>query len=200
MANINAPSGLSPVCYLNGAQYNGAGRVYHIPSTDNNAYAVGDPVIPNGTGDAAGVPGAILATAGTTNTVGGVVVSCAGASVYGGSYGVPQESPVVIPASKTRAYYILVADDPNIIFEIQEVGTGTQLAATDISLNCSLVSGANNGFVSGWMLDNSTKASTAALQLRLLQLAVKPNNTFGAYAKWWVLLNNHQFRTGVAGY
>lgn len=200
MANANKPMGLSPVMYLNGAPYTGGGRVYSIPSGDTNAYAVGDPIVPAGSADAAGIPTATLATAGTTNTVGGVMISPSGASSYGSSQGVPQEIAIVIPAVKTRAYYILVADDPNVIFEIQEIGTGTYLAATDVSLNCSLVAGTNNGYVSGWMLDNSTKATTAALQCRLLQLAPRLDNVFGQYAKWWVLLNNHQFRAGVAGY
>lgn len=203
MANVNKPAGLQPVMYLNGAPYNGAGRVYAIPATDSNAYAIGDPVVPAGSADANGIPTLTLATAGTSNPVGGVIISGAGAGSYGSTYGVPQESPVVIPASKTRAYYVLVAEDPNIIFEIQEVNSGTFLAAADVSLNTSLVSGVNNGFVSGWLLDNAAKASTAALQCRILQLAPRTaanDNAFGQFAKWWVLLNNHQYRAGVAGF
>lgn len=200
MANPNKPSGLAPVMYLNGAKYNGAGRVYSIPSTDSNAYAVGDPVVPGGTADANGIPTLTLATAGTSNPVAGVIISCAGALSYGSSYGVPQESPVVIPASKTRAYYVLVEEDPNVIWEIQEVNSGTFLAAADVSLNTSLVSGTNNGYVSGWTLDNAAKATTAALQCRILQLAPRIDNAYGQFAKWWVLLNNHAYRAGVAGF
>lgn len=203
MANANRPMGLSPVQYLNGTPWNGGGRTYCIPSTDGTAYAVGDPVMLAGSADAAGIPTVILFAAGggganpVTACV-GVIVGTQG-SVYGGSFGVPQESPVVIPATKTRAYYVMVCDDPNVIFEVQEVGTGTQLAATDVGLNCNLVAGTNNGYVSGWMLDNSTEAVTSTLDVRLMQLAPRRDNAFGAYAKWWVTINAHQYKAGTTG-
>lgn len=200
MANTNKPSGLAPVQYMNAAPWTGGGQVYCIPSTDSTlVYAVGDPVVLAGSADSNGIPTITLATAGSTNVVLGAIVSGAGADAYGTDYGVPQESPVVIPAAKSRNYYVLVADDPNTVFEIQEIGTGTYFTAADVGLNCSLVSGTNNGYLSGWMLDNSTEATTAALQCKLLRLAPRRDNAFGQYAKWWVLLNNHVFRTGVAG-
>ncbi|WP_230690792.1 hypothetical protein, partial [Streptococcus pneumoniae] len=89
-------------------------------------------------------------------------------------------------------YYILVCDDPNVIFEVQEIGTGTALAATDVGPNANLVAGTNNGYISGAMLDNSTEAVTVGLDVKLLGLSqsVTPN-AFGAYAKWRVKINNH---------
>lgn len=201
MANINAPSGLAPVGYLNGAPYTGGGRVYCIPDTDDtNAFAIGDPVMLAGGADVNGVPTITLATAGTGNLVLGCIVSGAGALNYGSAYGVPQDSPIVIPATKTRNYYVLVADDPNIIFEIQEDSVGGSIAATDISNNFNLVSGTNNGYLSGWMLDSSSKATTATLQLKVLQAAQRQDNTFGSsYCKFWVIINNHAYRIGQAG-
>lgn len=200
MANPNRVAGLSPVTYLNGAPWTGGGRMYCIPSTDTNAYAVGDPVVFAGSADTNGVATVILATAGSTNTITGAVVSGAGGTVFAGNYGIPQESPVVIPATKTRAYYVLIADDPNIVFEVQEISTGTFFTATEIGLNCSLAAGTNNGYVSGWVLDNATEATTAALQMKLLQLAPRVDNAFGQYAKFWCLINNHSFRAGTTGY
>lgn len=197
MANANRPSGLSPVRYLNGAKWNGGGRVYSIPSTDGNAYAVGDPVVLAGSADASGVATVILATAGGANLVTGCIVGMGGIT-YGSGYVDPNlPNTAIIPASKARGYYVLVEDDPMVIFEIQE--SGTAMAAADVSLNASLLSGTNNGFMSGWQIDNSTKATTAALQLKLLGLSVRVDNAFGLYAKWQVLINNHSFRTGVAG-
>lgn len=149
MPNPNKPSGLVPVSYLNGAPWTGGGRVYCIPDTDDtNAFAIGDPVDIAGGADSNGVPTITLATAGTGNPVLGCIVSGAGALSYGSSYGVPAESPIVIPATKARNYYVLVADDPNIIFEIQEEATGTALTAADVGLNGNLVSGTNNGYIS----------------------------------------------------
>ncbi len=98
MANVNKPAGLSPVQYLNGAPWNGGGRVYCIPNTDDsNAYAIGDPVVLAGSADANGVPTITLATGGTGSSVLGPIVSGAGALVFGGAYGVPQDTPIVIP-------------------------------------------------------------------------------------------------------
>lgn len=201
MANANKPAGLVPVMYLSGAPYNGKGRMYCIPSSDGNAFAVGDPLTLAGSADAQGVPTVTLATAGTGNLVLGSLVSPAGAQKYGEQYGVPAETPVVIPATKTRAYYVMVEDDPNVIFEIQEDNDSSSLAAADVGENCNLISGTNNGYISGWQLDSSSHAAGATLQCKLLALAQLPagTNVFGTDAKWWVLINHHQYRAGVAG-
>lgn len=199
MANANRPSGLSPVMYRNGSPWTGGGQVYCIPSTDTNAYAIGDPVTLAGSADAAGIPTVVLATAGTANVVLGAMLSGAGAPGFGQDYGIPAESAIVIPATKLRAYYILVADDPNIIFEIQEDSVGANLAATDVGSNANLVSGVNNGYISGWMLDSTPLAVTATLQLHIFRAAPRRDNAIGQYCKWWVGINNHAFAAGVAG-
>lgn len=199
MANANRPAGLVPLEYLNGTPYNGKGRVYSIASNNTDVFAIGDPVTLSGTADANGVAGVALATAGGANLVLGSVLGLGG-SVYGGPGAVPGSlESTVIPATKTRVYYVLVSDDPNIVYVIQEQNSGTPLAATDVGLNCSLVSGTNSGYVSGWQLDNSTEATTQALQLKLLGLHQVPDNTYGLLAKWKVLINNHQFSDGQAG-
>lgn len=200
MANADKPMGLKPVGYLSGSPYNGGGRLYCIPdSDDTNAFAIGDPVDLAGSADGNGIPTITLATAGTGNPVLGSIVSGAGALNDGGMYGVPADSPIVIPAVKSRNYYVLVADDPNLIFEIQEVSGGTAFTAAEVGLNANLVSGANNGYISGWEVNNSGEAVTATLQLRLLQLARRPDNAFGEHAKWLVFINNHRYRIGQVG-
>lgn len=199
MANINAPSGLAPVRYLNGAPWSGQARLYCILSGNGSAYAIGDPVVVGGSGDDNGVPDVVLATAGTGNQVTGVIVS-AGGIVNGGFMADPTNlNTTVIPATKTKNYYVMVVDDPNVVFEIQEGGAGAALAKTDISNNFNLKSGTNSGYLSGWVLDNASAATTATLQLKLLGLAQRKDNTFGTYAKWLVKINNHTFGAGVAG-
>ena len=198
MANSDRPSGLSPVGYLSGAKYTGGGRVYCIPSTDGNAFAIGDPVTHAGGADTAGVPTVTLATAGTGNTVLGAIVMGGGQLSYG-SAAMTADTPIVIPATKTRAYYVLVADDPNLIFEIQEVSGGTAFAATEVGLNANLVSGTNNGYVSGWEVNNSGEAVTATLQLKLLGLAQRTDNAFGEHAKWLVKINTHFYAPNGVG-
>lgn len=197
MANANRPSGMSPVSYLTGAPWNGMARQYYVSSGDTTVIALGDPVKSSGSADSNGVAGVTLGTAGTAMR--GIVVGIAGTKMGAGLYDPDNLTLRVLPATKTKSYYVLVADDPNIIFEVQEIGTGTQLTADEVGLNCNLVAGTNNGYVSGWLLTNTTEATTAALDVKLLQLAPRIDNAFGAYAKWWVQLNNHELKAAVAG-
>lgn len=200
MANTNKPMGLSPHSYLNGAPWSGQARTYFIPSTDGNAFAIGDPVVLAGSADANGVPTVTLATAGGANLVTGAIVGMGG-KAYGGAIGVGPltQDTTIIPATKTVGYYVMVADDPYIIFAIREDYAGTPLAATDVGLNASLKAGTNNGYTSTWVLDNATEATTAALQLKLLGLVQRSDNAFGIGAEWLVLINDHSFKAPVAG-
>lgn len=197
MANANKPMGLSPVQYLSGAPWSGQARVYYIASTDTNAFAIGDPVASSGSADSNGVPGITLATAGSGNAIRGAVVGLGTKETLMAD---PNNlNTTVVPATKTQAYYALVADDPNIIFEAQEIGTGTALTAAEVGLNANLAAAANNGYVSGWVVDNAGEGSGSTLQVKLLGLVRRQDNAFGAYAKWLVKINNHELAAGTAG-
>lgn len=199
MANVNRPFGLSPLEYINAAPYNGKARQFFIPQADANAYAIGDPVVMAGSADANGVASVVLATAGLGNPILGAIIG-SGGPVYGG----PGASPgaleaVAIPAVKTKGYYVLVSDDPNIVYMVQETDGGVALAAANVGQNANLKAGNNTGFVSGWTLDNVGPGAGATLQVQLLGLVQVPNNAYGAYAKWKVRIVNHQYNAGVAG-
>lgn len=200
MPNANRPSGLAPLEYLDGSPYNGKARMYFIPSTDTNAYAIGDPVNLAGSADARGVASVVLATAGDGNPLVGVIVS-AGGTTYGGVLHDPNTTgnSTIIPATKTRGYYVLVADDPNIVFAVQEGGAGAALGAVAVGLNANVLAGTNSGYMSGWQMDNASTGTGATKQLKLMGLVQTHDNEFGAYAKWKVMINNHVFRGGVAG-
>lgn len=194
MANANRPTGLSPVKHITGAPYNGQANLYSIASGYGTALAVGDPVGLSGTADSNGVAGIIL---GTTGTIVGVIV---GLGLLENSLANPSNLDQIIrPASSTGTWYALVADSPDIIFEVQEDSVGGALAATNVGQNASLIAGTNNGFLSGWQLDSSTAAGTDTLQVQLLGLARKVDNAFGTNAKWLVRINNHQYANQVAG-
>ena len=200
MANPNTPFGLTPIRYLNGAPWNGAARMYSIASGDVNAFAIGDPLMIAGGADASGIPTVTLATPGS-GLLGPMIGS--GGLIYGGPGAVPGAlETTVIPATKLHDYYVMVVDDPMVIFEVQEIGTGTALAAADVGFNANLVAGTNSGFLSGWLLTNTTEAVTATLDVKLLGLSQRKTttpNTFGAYAKWEVVINNHYFKAGTLG-
>lgn len=190
MANANTPFGLAPVAFLSGSPWNGQARRYYIPSTDGNAFAIGDPVSFAGGADAKGVASVTLSTPGSG--ILGVIVG-AGGTAYGGMSGDPANlNTTVIPATKTKDYYVMVCDSPDVIYEVQEIGTGTAMTAAAVGLNANLVAAANSGYVSGWKLTDSTEATTSTLDVKLLGLAQRPGNAFGAYAKWLVTINNHQ--------
>jgi hypothetical protein len=55
------------------------------------------------------------------------------------------------------------------------------------------------------LTDTAAPATTATLNLKIISLAQRIDNHFsttpttgGASQKWWVLINNHSYRGGVA--
>jgi hypothetical protein len=204
MANANKPFGLRPVRSLTGADWDGRGNVYHIISTDStSSYHIGDVVRLSGTADANGIPGIVKTVAGDGGTLGqGAVGVIIGVGINPGGPYVNQNdlTKLYAPQTKAQDYYALVADDPNLLFEVQEIGTGTPLAATAVGLNCNLsITAAHTGFQSTTVLDNSTELGTIGLDVKLMRLAQKADNAFGAYAKWIVMLNSHAYRAAITG-
>jgi len=200
MANTSKPAGLTPVRYLNGADWTGVGNIYFISSADGSAFYPGDLVKLSGTGDTTrGIPGISKSAAGDVSV--GVLVAV-GVNPDGGPYIDPNNLTLTnAPATKTQNYYALVVDDPNVIFEIEEISTGTALDATAIGLNAniSVATPGTGGRYSASVVDNGTEATTATLNLKLLGLARKSDNAFGYAAKWLVLVNSHSYRVGTTG-
>jgi hypothetical protein len=224
VTNQNKPTGLTPVKYLNGADWDGRGNIYFINNADTNAYYPGDLVSPTaGLDQWSGLPTVHLTVSGTDALVAGVVIGVGASpsttsSQRGGPYVDPTNLNIInIPATKTKNYFVLVADDPMTVFEIQETAVGTTATAlgyTAVTKNAYFVYGAPAAGValSGTTLDNGitsghAPAVTAASPyfLRMLGLAQKIDpqtvgyNYFGLYAKWWVKLNNHMFGPSVVG-
>lgn len=197
MNNANKPSGLSPVQYLNGAPWNGQARLYSVAYNYGTAIYIGDPVILSGTSDTNGVAGVTLATAGDGNPVVGAVV---GIGRYESLIANPNNLNITyFPAGGdgvNSPWYVMVADDPNIIFEAQDIGSSTQLAAANIGENINLKSGTGNGYISGWGIDNGSHGVTATYQCKLMGLVRTSDNAFGQYAKFLVKINNHYYGTG----
>lgn len=211
--NPSRPAGLSPIRYLNGAKYDGKGQMYCVLAADTNPYFPGDLVTPQNTGDANGIPAVTLATAG--NVAVGVIVAIG--TLQGTGY-LPPGGPYINAANlnlvnrptgaQPSVYYALVSDDPNIIYEIQEGGAGTNLTTAAVNNNANILyaapaAGVN---VSGTTLNNASVAATATLNLKILRLVQRIDNHFltspatgGAAQKWEVLINSHVYRAGTAG-
>lgn len=199
MANVNKPSGLSPVKYLGGADWDGKVNIYSIAAADTNAYFPGDPVILSGSGDGFGIPGVTLATVGANPVIG--VIVAVGTNAKGGPYVNPNDLTATSRPSgaQTPIYYAAVADDPFILFEAQEDSLplpNGALAAGDIGRNIALIAGtpASGVKVSAWQVDSSDAGATGS-NVKLYGLVQRIDNAFGNFAKWLVLINNHPYKS-----
>lgn len=191
MANVDSPFGLKPVAHRNGAPYNGSFRYYSIAAGDGTATFIGD----------------LVTLAGTSQTIGGriysdVVQSATGnvfTGVVVGVVPVTQDSLRHRAASTQRI--LMVADDPDLVFEIQEVSGGTALTANDAGLNANIVvaAGSATTALSGIELNNGTEATTNTLDVHIIGPVNRADNEIGEHCKWLVTINRHQHANQVAG-
>ena len=193
MPNVVQPKGAAPSRYLNGAAWNGGANMYCIPSSDVNQYNVGDFVSTVAGGDANGIPNVTKSSASTPIRgviVGVLVAGYNNPSLVGTTLDLTIQN---IPATKAKAYYVLVADDPNLLFEIADDGLSA-LTATACNKN-ALYTVANPtapGQNSATVLTTGTVATTNTLPLKIMGLVQKPNNAFGINALWLVKINAHE--------
>jgi hypothetical protein len=191
MANADTPAGATPVAHRNGAPYNGSFNVYSVAAGDGTALFIGDFVKLAGTGQT--LNGRVLqdvTRAATGDVIVGVVV---------GVKPDTQDSLRYRAASTAREVYI--ADNPDLVFEIQEGSSGTALTANDIGLNINFVVGTGSTVtaLSGTQLDNTTEATTNTLDLHLMKPVAREDNAIGYSCKWLVTINRHQYSNQVAG-
>jgi len=204
MASVSRINGLRPVKMITGAPYNGQSSLYFVPAANGDVIMVGDVVkLAGDSRSPTGVPTVARHAGGATEAAVGVVVGIIFSGV-GDSANVPPvtdiNTPVYRRASTDR--YVMVADDPNIVFEAQTMGA--TLAAADIGLNAEVdvTAGSTTSGASGMAVDLSTKAATATLPLKLFGFPNRPDNNIGdAFTNVYVLINNHQYKgsTGTAG-
>jgi len=176
---VDKPNGLKPVRYSSGHAYNGACRKYY--KSASVIIGIGDPVVLSGTADSDGVPAVTRAAAGS-GTISGVVVGIVA-------------DPDNLNKKRMEAAdsgYLLVADDPDLIFEIQEDGAVSQIAATAVGEFCDIViadADANTG-LSKCELDSSN-AGTGD-QLRIVARVQREDNDIGNVGtRWEVQINEH---------
>lgn len=191
MANTDNAFGFKPVQHRNGAPYNGAFRLYSTVTTDATAIYIGDPVILSGTSST--INGKIYSDvdqAATGDVITGVVI---------GVQPVTQDSTRYRAASTARL--LMVADDPDLLFEIQEVSGGTALTANDAGLNANFVVAAGSTVtgLSGVELNNATEQTTNTLDVHIVGPVQRDDNAIGEHCKWLVTINRHQFANQVAG-
>ena len=194
MANIDAPFGLRPIAKVGSAPGGTTGTTkYSIADNQGTAIFTGDPVKYKNDGTVE------VATAGDASC--GVFMGC--------FYTDPTTSKPTFrnhfPASLSPGDAIaFVADDPDQLFIAQQDSDGSNLVAADLNLNADLVfgTGSTTTGMSGVEIDSSTKNTTAALQVRLIDFYDTPSNDATANNSVLVVkINNHQLgsHTGTAG-
>jgi hypothetical protein len=203
MANANAARGLIPYRHFDGSYYNGSGNLYSVPAAYATALFIGDPVdIISSSNDANGIPAVKLATVGSPLI--GVMIGI----VDGGDpvTAVTRDMAISHPASTLQ--YILVADDPNLIYMVQDDASAQATAPTLwAGKNANLVAAAGSSIsgYSGWQLAASTVATTSTLDVKIIRPLQQADNVIGSAAntnmnaKWLVKLNNYRFANQIAG-
>lgn len=202
MANVDKRAGFICCDNLGSASYTGRGRTYYIPSTDTSVYAVGDMVVMAAGGDANGIPqiaqGATSSGGAYLGVISGILpVFENNPSLQGTTLALETE---VIPATKTRAYYVIVDDDPNSMFMIQDDGLAALTAAACNKLaNFTYAAPTGTQQVSQSVMSTTVGTNAANFSLHIMGLAQRPDNIIGVYGWWVVKINNHQLANGATG-
>lgn len=189
MPNVDRPFGAKPVRHI-GSPWNGQVTRYAVVTADDTAIGIGDFVKLNGASDAVGIRA--VTRSGANDASVGVVV---GIDVNPTNLNTPQYR------AADAAGYVLVVDDPNAYFEMQEDGNAGVAA---VGLNCSLVVG-NPSSTTGtsiFEIDSSEVTTDATDLVKLIEVVQREDNDgTAANAKWIVKINNHQLNahTGTAG-
>lgn len=201
MASVLA--GFRPVKHMNGSAYNGQINRYMISASDAQATNVGDLVVLSDNAalvDTAGFgvyPAVERAASATSSPIVGAIVGFEPdySNLNTGMY----------RAASTRRV-ALVADAPDLIFEVPQDGTGGVVAAASVGLNVSLVigSGATTApYASTMMVDSSEVDTTATDPLQIVGIVASPDNdetSTSRPAALLVRINTHAFNAaGIAG-
>ena len=196
MDNPNAPHGFAPVMSLSGAPWNQVARLYHIPSSDGSAYAIGDLVFSATGSDVAGVTNVQLGTATCVprGVIVGIVVAPTAQQMPVASQ-VPNLNIMTIPATKVSDYYVMVVDDPFVIFEIMANNSATlTVTANRAKIVATAVTTQN---ISQMVLDSATMATTNTLMLTVLGMAQRVNVDKTANCPLLVKFNVHELTTAT---
>jgi hypothetical protein len=197
MANPNAPFGFSPIIYGTSGTANQQQRVYWIPAADTSAYYIGD-VVKTATGsDANGTNKVVKCASGDTprGVISGVLQANPNSpSLVGTNIDLTITS---VPATKAVDYYVMVNDDPDQVYVIQ--GDSSTFTTADANKNASYTVAAPSyaNQLSATVLTATTTSSTAAL--KIVGFEQIPGTTIGAYARFMVMFNQHEFNRPSAG-
>ena len=175
MANRDAPQGARPLRHMTG------GNAFRM-----NPHPV----------DSSNTPGIFIGDFVMLEDDGNVAAATAGSRILGVCGGVANDYDDLtrryLPAS--TAGTVMVYDDPDIVFAIQEDSDTSTLAAADIGLRADHIAGTGSTTtgMSAHEIDSSDKA-TGDGGLKIVRLVNRANNAIGANAEWEVHIVQHEF-------
>ena len=199
MANIDAAFGLRPIGKVGSGVQNMGTTMYTIEDNYGTALFKGDHVLQSG--------GYVIKGTASGATILGVFNGCfyidptskkpTYSNYYPGSINVTSAGSIS-GSTNIDAY---IYDDPYMLFEAQCDGT---LAKTDIGKNTDtvLTAGSTVNGLSKNEIDDSTEATTAGLQVKIIGITKDPENddASSANANWYVMFNEHvKLGTGITG-
>tara|TARA_R100001594_G_scaffold115686_2_gene150570 strand:+ start:7561 stop:8154 length:594 start_codon:yes stop_codon:yes gene_type:complete len=192
---ISGPYGLKPVKMLDNSPYNGATRLYRIASAYGTDIFCGDAVklVTGGTVE--------RDTADAAMTPIGVFMGCTYTDPSTSQITFKQYWPASTVASDAMAY---VVDDPNVLFKVAVVSSGTtiaDLAITDIGANLQMVDNTGSTVTGNSKIAvDDTSATTATFPLRVVDVVTDTKTSSTAFPEVLVKWNaGHAFNntTGV---
>ena len=192
--------GLLPKGGWGAIPHSGGVQRFYIPSTDSTAAYIGGLAKLAGSSDATGKFATVTANVSAADVVVGAIGGVA--AIQPGDRDTDPRAALTYRAASTNRYVDVVVD-PRQVYEIDEDGDTTPIAAASVGLNATLINLTSGSTVDGrssMQIDSSTVATTATLDVQILNLTRKVGNAIGAAGSTWdVRLNNHQFVDGATG-
>jgi hypothetical protein len=194
MANTSRINGFRPVKHLTGAPYSGQANIYEIVAGDGTVTNVGD-LVKADSGTATDVYPTCVRHGPSGEVTSGLALGViVGFVVDPTNLNVPQ---INTRAASTKRL-ALVADAPDLIFEVQDGGT--------VPCTLSLI-GNNTGFLatvgstvtgaSGMTSGSTAPTTTNSLPLKIVGIVNAPDNASAAASqKLLVMINQHYYMGG----
>lgn len=190
MPNVSRVNGLRQVKSVTGPTQ-GNLETFAVLASDATALYVGDVVKSSGTADADGVQ-AITRYATNADLPVGVVAGF-----------IPDYNNLNAPGAfraASTARKAMVVIDPSAMFEVQATAA-TALADIGLNVGVTFTAGSSVTGLSGMVADMATKSTSAALPLKIVGVAQRPDQDMADPANWKLLvtLNTNNFSGSTAG-
>jgi hypothetical protein len=192
---VSAPYGLKPVNSLDGKPYAGAIRQIPVATGFGTAIFNGDTVL---------ISDGYLIKSTTTNSGGIVGVVVGGQYVNSNGQTVQGQYIPALAATSTAPAYAYVVDDPNALFKVAVVTSGTTIGSAtraDVGSNVPLVlnAGSTTTGDSAFGVTLTGAGTTATIPLRVIDVVPETATAADTYTELFVKINTHQYNntTGV---